>query len=260
MSYKYVEDLKVVRADIVINKLDMNAIKDFFCGKCLGFYLKPIKIEFNEFTLIISIGIEANNIKLLLQLMKDKSIVEKSFVLLKDYNSLFQTFGVQYEDTVIVFELRPEDMTKNKEYYIKRKQAIEEMNVKYIRNVIDYSSFSDKCEFIKCLYACLYMEEYLDYLKSKNCYEDIEVLKSKLEYFGYDKDYYEHNYKIAYNLMHDALNSGIIINEEIILTYLIISLLDYLYYDTEIKYDKQVLSELYDLFFNNLEEKGYFLV
>lgn len=260
MSYEYIEDLKVVRADVVINKLDMITIGDFFNGKCLEFYLKPIKIEFNEFTLIVSIGIEDNILKLSLQLMKEKSIVENSFVLLNNYDSLFQTFGVEYEDVVIAFELLPEDMPKDEKYYLKRKNAIKIMNNKAVRNIIDYCQFSDRCELIKCLYACIYHQDYFNELKSKGYYETIDVFKSKLEYFGYNEDYFNENYETIYMLIEDCLNSKATINEEDILTYLIVCLLDYLYYDTEFKYDKHILDRLYDLFFDKLKEKGYFIV
>ena len=175
--------MNIKKYDLKINEDIVNDLKSYFNGnKAMDGFEISLDIEINR-NLSIKINLKdiGSNENRALEFILDSGFA-KYINIFTSFYDLFNLIEIRREKETVIFKpILTNEI--NYEYMIKRAKALDELkeSENLFTNVIMTNNFSNELELYETLYLFLIIQKNI---KKSN----IELLKEKLAYYGYDED------------------------------------------------------------------------
>lgn len=273
-------NLKVVRKELVFNREDFDCIEDYIDGYNDHFNIQMFKFEFENYFFTLRIGMDILSKKLIiLSYLYKKDTVTGEYTLLLDKEEnitdiycLFKIFKfstkemTKYENIEIYIQFHVEDIVKDRDFYKHRLNSYNKMNINQRHNILQYVDCNNKAELFQGLYFLVEQEDFYRNLFHKPIRTDEETLILKelkslverLEYFGYEEKDDEH--KALFELedkIQDFFRCGKGLSSDNILNYFIIGVFNLINKGMTISIPDKRKSALYYEYYKQLEIEGY---
>lgn len=251
--------MSIYRAGLKLTKKDVETLNNFFNDKSEGMKEFNKRLKVNDRNISVKFESKKNSeyIKVSLRLRKDGEIDSWNYTYLSRIFDLFNIIHlVDSIDDEYLISLSGDYFKKDKIYYYKLKETINTMNRNFSFGFINYHSFANKADLIACMFLIL-VRNIVDYEVNRAIHQGLIKVKDKLEYFGYDEDFFEDN-KEALGYIEEMKKGKAPSSPDEILTYFIVEVIDCINKEKPFTNDKEILIRLYNSFINMLDKEKYF--
>lgn len=278
-------DLQVVRKEFVLSRDELDGIDNYFSGYSNNFNEKTFEVYFKNYLLKVSIALEFLSNEVVVNYNLHKKDNKGNYIWLlyseekvNNMNDLLKLYKInikklsiletlQVEDNIdVLFLFHVEDIVKDLDFYDYEINRYKSMDVNQKHNILQYIDCNNKAELFQGLYFLIEEEYYYSNLfhspirtdEETLILKELKFLVDRLEYFGYEYDYYTKYKTLFEDKIGKFFTSGKTLNSDDILNYFMICVLDLINKGVTRGIPNKRKSDLYSEYYKQLEIEGFF--